>query len=100
MRKPTTPRLVPVTVEMTVQQKQYLDSISAECRAKPADMLLALAFGMIESDKDEVGLEHWVACLRGFVDERRVPTFKPSDVNGYESGGEIPEDLPPVCRRN
>lgn len=86
-----------VRSKLSEQQYAYLKLIAAEVRSTPGDMLLALAFGGMESDDEDSGvdlIDQWIANLRGFVDERKIPSTDPQRINGYTSGGRIAVEVP------
>lgn len=86
-----------VRSKLSEQQAAYLNLIAAELRATPGDVLLSLAFSAIESEVGNDGeskAAQWLASLRGFVDERKVPTIDPGEVNDYASGGRVAVEVP------
>jgi hypothetical protein len=88
-----------VRVQLSEQQKAYLDIAAKTFRASPGDLLVAFAFGLIEINQDTGGdkpVESWLQLLRDFVDDRKVPTPDPQEIDGttYQPMGRLAVEVP------
>jgi hypothetical protein len=87
-------KLHTVRSRLSSQQNAYLGLIAAELRATPGDVLLGLAFGKIESLDGDIHIGDFIACLKGFVDERKIPSIDPDKANDFYSGGRVAVEVP------
>jgi hypothetical protein len=83
-------KTVRIPVELTKAQLDYLTTLGYFMRATPAELLVALSFGAVES-QESLANERCDALSRdiiNYVVERRVPNTSP-EILGHADTGEF-----------